>query len=182
MLVLLDRDGVINRDAREGILAMEHFVFLPRAKEAIAMLTKAGFAVAICTNQSAVGRGLLTEMALEAIHDHMRREVAVAGGRIDRVYVATDTPEAASDRRKPGAGMLREALADFHAHAARTFFIGDMLRDMQAAAAAGCPFILVQTGKGAQTLSEGLPDTLPKPSICADLYAAAEYVIKSAGA
>ena len=181
MLVLLDRDGVINRDAREGILSLEQFIFLPRAKEAIAMLTKAGYAVAVCTNQSAVGRGVMSQQTLDAIHGHMCQAVAAAGGRIDRIYVATDRPEAASDRRKPGAGMLREALTDFGAVAAYTFFIGDMLRDLQAAAGAGCPFILVKTGKGLETLAQGVPDALPKPTICADLYAAAEMVVKSAG-
>jgi D-glycero-D-manno-heptose 1,7-bisphosphate phosphatase len=182
MLVLLDRDGVINRDAREGILSLDAFEFLPRAIEAVALLSAAGFKVAICTNQSAVGRGILAQATLDNIHAHMCREIEHAGGRIDRIYVAPDKPEAASERRKPGAGMLLEALGDFHADAAKTFFVGDMLRDMQAAHKAGCPFILVRCGKGSETLSDGIPPELKPAAICDDLLDAAQYIIKSAGA
>lgn len=177
MLVLLDRDGVINRDAREGILSLEKFEFLPRAIEAIALLSNAGFKIAICTNQSAVGRGILAQATLDDIHTHMCREIEHAGGRIDRIYVAPDTPEAASERRKPGAGMLLEALRDFHADAAKTFFVGDMLRDMQAAHKAGCPFILVRCGKGTETLAAGIPPELTPAAICDDLFAATNHIV-----
>ena len=182
MLVLLDRDGVINRDARAGILSVAQFEFLPRAKEAIAMLTRAGIKIAVCTNQSAVGHGIMSDDTLQEIHAHMQRELAASGGMINHFYYAPDAPENASDRRKPGPGMLREALVDFSANADETYFVGDMLRDMQAAHAAGCPFILVRSGKGEETLANGWPDTLPAPRIMEDLFAVAAFLTKSAGA
>jgi D-glycero-D-manno-heptose 1,7-bisphosphate phosphatase len=107
----------------------------------------------------------------------MCSEIEKAGGRIDRIYVAPEAPEAATERRKPGAGMLLEALRDFNAAPAKTFFVGDMLRDIQAAHKAGCPFILVQSGKGAETLAKGFPPELPSPVICEDIYTAAEYIV-----
>lgn len=183
MLVLLDRDGVINRDAPQGILHCDAFAFLPGAIEAIAMLTRAGFRLAVCTNQSAVGRGRLSPTALDAIHAHMLREIRAGGGEIHRIYVATDLPETPTPRRKPGPGMLLEALQHFSADAAHTPMVGDMLRDMQAAHAAGCPRILVHSGKGKLTAEQGIPDYLEPVTQVEDLLAAARHILAhSAGA
>ncbi len=178
MLLLLDRDGVINRDNDVGIFSVAEFTLMPRAAEAIAMLCARGVRLAICTNQSGVGRGVMTHETLDAIHAHMQQQLTPMGGRIDRVYYAPDAPENASDRRKPGAGMLREALADFSANAAVTPFVGDMARDMEAALAAGCPRILVKTGKGTRTLEKGLDAHLHPVAICEDVYDAAEYYLQ----
>jgi len=178
MLLLLDRDGVINRDDPVGIFRIQDFVFMPRAIAAIALLTARGVQLAVCTNQSGVGRGVMSTETLDAIHQHMCAELAKGGGRIDKVYYAPDHPARASERRKPGAGMLHEALRDFNAEAAATPFVGDMTRDMEAALAAGCPRILVKTGKGAHTLEKGLSTTLQPVAICEDLYEAAEYFLQ----
>lgn len=179
MLVLLDRDGVINQDAKPGILQLSEFKFLPRVKEAIAMLTKAGFKIAVCTNQSAVGRGNLSLDTLATIHAYLHREIENAGGRIDKIYFAPDLPEAPTERRKPGPGMLHEALAEFRADAARTPMVGDMLRDLEAATAAGCPRILVRNGKGAKLAEEGIPAHVEPVTIVADLYEAAIHICET---
>ena len=176
MLVLLDRDGVINADRAEGILKLDHFILLPRVVEAIAMLTRAGFNTAICTNQSAVGRGNLSLVTLGSIHDELRLQVEAGGGRIDKIYFADDVPENPGPRRKPGPGMLLEALAHFGADAARTPMVGDMLRDMEAAKAAGCPRILVRSGKGAKLAEKGIPEHVAPVTVCDDLFAAAEHI------
>lgn len=181
MLVLLDRDGVINRDAKIGILRVEDFVMLPGAAQAIARLCEAGFRIAICTNQSAVGRGQLSVATLDAIHDRLREQVRAAGGDIHAVYYAPDIPEAPTARRKPGPGMLIEALQHFGADAARTPMVGDMLRDLQAAHAAGCPRILVHTGKGAHTAQQGIPEALAPVTQVADLTEAAEHILAHYG-
>lgn len=160
MLVLLDRDGVLNRDMNTGILRVEDFEILPGIPEALAKLTQAGFRLAVCTNQSAIGRGLLSVEALDTMHAMLRSAVENAGGRIDAIYYAPDAPDAPSTRRKPAPGMLLEALAAFGADPARTPMVGDHLRDMQAAAAAGCPRILVRTGHGAAFERKGLPPEL----------------------
>lgn len=176
MLVLLDRDGVLNRDMKTGILRLEDFAILPGVPHALASLTQAGFRLAICTNQSAVGRGQLSVATLDAMHTRLSDAVAEAGGRIDAIYYAPDHPDNASDRRKPGAGMLREALAAFTADPARTPMVGDHLRDMQAAHAAGCPRILVRTGHGAETERAGLPPELGITMV-ADMAAAAQHIL-----
>ncbi len=177
MLVLLDRDGVLNRDMKTGILRLEDFEILPGVPAALARLTQAGYKLAICTNQSAVGRGLLSIETLNTIHQALRDAVARAGGRIDEIYYAPDAPEHPGPRRKPNPGMLQEALQHFSADPARTWFIGDALRDMQAAAAAGCPRILVRTGHGAETEAAGLPDAVLPVTLCDDITAAVEHIL-----
>lgn len=177
MLVLLDRDGVINRDAKIGVLRVEDFHILPRVPEAIARLTKAGCRIAICTNQSAVGRGQLNVETLDAMHALLQQEVQKVGGNIDLFLHAPDIPERPTERRKPGPGMLQEAMAQFAADPARTPMVGDMLRDLEAAKAAGCPRILVRSGKGAHTLEAGIPPALEPVTVVDDLYAAAEHIL-----
>ncbi len=183
MLVLLDRDGVLNRDMKTGILRLDDFEILPGVPHALARLTQAGYRLAICTNQSAVGRGQLSIATLDAIHAILCDEVARAGGRIDRIYYAPDAPENPSHRRKPNPGMLEEALQHFAAEAASTWFVGDTLRDMQAAAAVGCPRILVRTGHGTETEQAGLPEAVQPVLIRDDITAAVAHILShSAGA
>lgn len=177
MLVLLDRDGVINEDSPTGVLKFEEFIFLPRAIEGIVKLTRAGFNIAVCTNQSAIGKGWTTHEIVRQVHEHMRAEVARAGGKIDEVYYAWEAPEEPSTRRKPAPGMLLEGIAKFSADPARTPFVGDMQRDMEAAVAAGCPRILARTGKGAKLEAEGIPAHIAPVTVTDDLSTAADIII-----
>lgn len=179
MLVLLDRDGVINADTPQGVLRFEEFVFLPRAREAIALLTQHGFSIAVCTNQSAIGKGQTTHAMVEQVHTYMCEEVAKAGGRIDSVYYASEAPEQPSTRRKPAPGMLLEALTEFHAQPSQTPFVGDMLRDLEAAYAAGCPRILTRTGKGATLEASGIPPHVAPVTVTDDLYTAAQLIVRT---
>ncbi len=172
-LLLLDRDGVICEDLPEGVTRIGEFRFLPGVREAIARFTAQGWRVAVITNQSGVAKGLMTLKTLAEIHRYMREEIEKAGGRIDAVYCCTDHPERPGLRRKPAPGMLLEALADFGAIPEATPMIGDALRDMEAAAAAGCRRVLVRTGKGEATLKQGFSPAVEPVLICADLAAAA---------
>lgn len=178
MLVLLDRDGVINEDLPTGVLKFEDFVFLPRAIEAIAMFTRAGFDIAVCTNQSAIGKGWTTHEIVHQVHDFMCAQVEKAGGKIGAIYYAPEGPGELSTRRKPAPGMLREAMEQFGADPQNTPFVGDMLRDMNAAVNAGCPRILTRTGKGAKIEAEGIPPQCAPVVVVDDLFAAAEYIIR----
>jgi D-glycero-D-manno-heptose 1,7-bisphosphate phosphatase len=151
MLLLLDRDGVININLPNSVHHIGDFTFLPGSLQALKWLHEAGVTVAVCTNQSCVGRGDVSEQTLQEIHHYMRQTVAENGGEISTIYAATDHPDHRSERFKPGAGMLLEAMEKFNASAHETPFIGDSLRDLQAAQKAGCPPILVRTGHGSNT-------------------------------
>ncbi|MCA3260883.1 MAG: HAD-IIIA family hydrolase [Telmatospirillum sp.] len=171
-LVLLDRDGVLNVDRADYVKHPGELVLLPGAASAVARLNRAGYAVAVCTNQSPIGRGIFDEAMLARIHDALRDGLAREGARLDAIFHCPDAPGPISTRRKPAPGMLIEALAMFAAGAAATPFVGDSLRDLQAAAAIGCPRHLVRTGHGAKTLAAGLPDAVLPVAVHEDLGAA----------
>jgi D-glycero-D-manno-heptose 1,7-bisphosphate phosphatase len=179
MLVLLDRDGVINEDTPTGVLRFEEFRLLPGAIDAIVRLSRAGFQIAVCTNQSAIGKGWTTHEIVHQVHEYLRAQVIAAGGKIDEIYYAWEAPEMPSLRRKPAPGMLLEALAQFSADPAMTPFVGDMWRDLEAAYAAGCPRMLVRTGKGAALEAEGISAHL-QPVIVTDTIAtAADEILRT---
>jgi D-glycero-D-manno-heptose 1,7-bisphosphate phosphatase len=154
-LVILDRDGVINHDSPSFIKSPEEWRPLPRSLDAIAWLTQADYHVAVATNQAGVGRGLFEMATLNAIHDKMHRAVAQAGGRIDAVFYCPHPTDASCGCRKPKPGMLEEIARRFNTKLDGVPCIGDSLRDLQAAVAAGAQPMLVLTGKGAETRREG---------------------------
>lgn len=150
-LIVVDRDGVINRESSGYIRSPAEWIPLPGALQAIAALTSAGFAVVVATNQSGVGRGLFTAAALEDIHRKMNAAVEAAGGRLAGIFVCPHAPEAQCDCRKPRPGLMRQIEAAFGQSLAGTPVVGDAERDMRAARAVGARAILVRTGKGAHT-------------------------------
>ena len=179
MLVLLDRDGVLNLDRPDFVKSPDELVMIDGAAEAVARLSRADWRVVVVTNQSAIGRGLIDEAMLARIHDKLRAVVAGAGGRLDDVIYCPDPPWGTSEFRKPGPGMLRQALMRYRAEAAATPFIGDSLRDLEAAAAVGCPRILVRSGKGAATQAAGLPRHVLPVAVYDDLAGAADALLEA---
>mmetsp|Transcript_3600 Transcript_3600/g.7488 ORF Transcript_3600/g.7488 Transcript_3600/m.7488 type:complete len:316 (-) Transcript_3600:341-1288(-) len=159
-LVLLDRDGVVNRDLGTWVQSEADFELLPGAGEAIAMLNRAGHHVVLASNQSCVGRGLITTDTLDSIHAKMHQELAKHGAHIDKIYVAVDSPESASERRKPGPGMILEAMEDFGVEGADCVFVGDALTDMQAACAAKVEqrILVTCSGHGAELVTTHLQE------------------------
>lgn len=150
--VLLDRDGVINEDSDLFIKSPDEWKPIPGSLEAIALLNAKGFKVIVITNQSGIARGLFDLQMLEEIHQKMRQMVEKAGGCIDAIYFCPHGPESACDCRKPKPGLLYAFADEFQASLSHAVVIGDSLRDMQAAEAAGAKAILVKTGKGKKTL------------------------------
>jgi D-glycero-D-manno-heptose 1,7-bisphosphate phosphatase len=151
-LVILDRDGVINEDSSEFIKSPAEWKPLPGSLEAIARLSAGGFTVVIATNQSGIGRGLLDEPTLAAIHGKMQAAVTAAGGRIDAIYYCPHRPDENCECRKPLPGLLREISARYRTALDGVPLIGDSTRDIAAARAVGARPILVLTGSGRETL------------------------------
>jgi D-glycero-D-manno-heptose 1,7-bisphosphate phosphatase len=176
-LVLLDRDGVINVDRPDSVKTLDELVLIPGSVAAIARLNTAGIKVAVVTNQSVVGRGVIPLRQLDVIHERLAEMLARDGARLDALYVCTDPPGAPSQRRKPRPGMLIEALRRFGARPDETPMIGDDMRDLEAAHAAGCPRVLVRTGKGAAAQAAGIPASLLPVAVHADLAAAVDALL-----
>ena len=176
-LVLLDRDGVLNADRPDSVTSPAQLELLPGAAAAVARLNAVGAKVCVVTNQSVVGRGLIDEATLGLIHARLIAGLAAEGAVLDGLLHCPDPPDRPTRRRKPGPGMLEEALAQFGADPAATPMIGDALLDLEAAAAAGCPRNLVRTGKGLDTEAAGLPVAVGPVAVFDDLAAAVDSLL-----
>jgi D-glycero-D-manno-heptose 1,7-bisphosphate phosphatase len=156
MLIILDRDGVINEDSPDFIKSPAEWLAIPGSLEAIAQMNRAGHRVVVASNQSGVARGYFSVAGLLSIHHKMQNEAAKAGAHFDGIYFCPHRSEDCCPCRKPKPGMLLQIARDFNADlGTEGLFIGDSLRDIQAAQAAHCPAALVKTGKGAQTFAKG---------------------------
>jgi D-glycero-D-manno-heptose 1,7-bisphosphate phosphatase len=180
-LVVLDRDGVINRDSTDFVKSAGEWVPLPGSIEAIANLSRAGFTIAVASNQSGLGRGLFDRPALAAMHRKFRRLVANAGGRVDRIVVCPHTPDDGCDCRKPKGGLLHRLGRYFNTDLGGVPVVGDSLRDLEAAVNAGARPILVRTGNGKKTeaaLDSALDSAFGSVTVFDDLAAAAAALVK----
>jgi D-glycero-D-manno-heptose 1,7-bisphosphate phosphatase len=171
-LLILDRDGVINRDSAEFVKNVDEFVPLPGSIDAIAALHQAGYTVTVASNQSGLARGLFDRRALKAMHRKLRRLVAAAGGRIDRIVVCPHGPDDGCRCRKPAPELLLRLARHYGVGLAGVPAIGDSLRDLEAAQSAGAVPILVRTGNGRKT-ETALPRPLRGIDIFDDLAGAA---------
>ncbi|MEZ4766868.1 MAG: D-glycero-beta-D-manno-heptose 1,7-bisphosphate 7-phosphatase [Caldilineales bacterium] len=162
--VFLDRDGVINQNRADYVRTWEQVVFLPGVFDALRALADSAYAVVVVTNQSAIGRGIMTPEALRTIHDGIAARVAAEGGRFDGIYACPHRPDEGCDCRKPQPGMLLQAAARLDIDLAASYLVGDAVTDIEAALAAGARPIMVRTGRGVAQLAklqakglEGIP-------------------------
>jgi D-glycero-D-manno-heptose 1,7-bisphosphate phosphatase len=176
-LVILDRDGVINHDSANFIKNTNEWIALPGSLEAIALLNQSGYRVALATNQSGIARGLFDMATLNAIHDKMHRALALVGGRIDALFYCPHAADGHCGCRKPKSGMIEDISRRFSVDLKDVYAVGDALRDLQAFANAGCKPILVKTGKGEETLTQG--DLPAKTLVFADLAEAVQHIINA---
>ena len=179
-LVILDRDGTINEDRKDFVKSPDEWVPLPGALEAIARLNQAGWHVVIASNQSGLGRGLFDMASLNAMHNKMHRLLGDAGGRIDAIFFCPHEPSEECKCRKPLPGLFLDILERTGADAQHTHAVGDSLRDIQAAAQAGCKTHLVLTGNGKALQQKlPLPDFPASTLIHQDLSAFADHLLAS---
>ena len=147
--IFLDRDGVLNENRANYVKTWQEFVWLPGSLDALAALALPDRPIIVVTNQSMVGRGLVSNSTLDDIHARMLQQASSHGGRIDAVYACLHTPSDACSCRKPLPGLLHRAARDHEIDLADSVFIGDAFTDYQAATAAGVPYVQVRSGKGA---------------------------------
>ena len=156
-LVILDRDGVINHDSDNYIKSPQEWQPLPGSLEAIAKLTRADYKVVVITNQSGLARKLFDVTTLYAIHAKMHQAVEAVGGRIDALLYCPHKPNDNCQCRKPKIYLFEELKTRLGISLQGVPAIGDSLRDLQAAAAAGARPILVRSGKGLRTIEDADP-------------------------
>ncbi|MEN9543529.1 MAG: hypothetical protein RLZZ598_362 [Pseudomonadota bacterium] len=182
-LVILDRDGTINADRDDYVKSTDEWVALPGALEAIARLNHAGWHTVVATNQSGLGRGLFDVATLNAMHLKLSSELAAAGGRIDAFFFCPHAPAEHCACRKPQPGLFEQIGERFGVELSEVLAVGDSLRDLEAAATAGCQTHLVRTGKSDPVrLDEAaalqMAERVPGTEVHQDLGAFAEFVIQ----
>lgn len=171
-LLILDRDGVINEDRDDYVKSADEWVPIPGSLEAIARLSRAGWRIAVATNQSGLARGLFDMAALNAMHRKMHDLVAEAGGRIEAVFFCPHGPDDGCTCRKPLPGLFRAIGERFGVDLAGVPVVGDTVRDLAGAVAVGARPYLVLTGKGARHRND--PQLPPGTEIHPSLAALAE--------
>lgn len=177
---MLDRDGVINHDSEAYIKSAAEWKPIDGSLEAIALLSRHGFTVAVASNQSGIGRELLDRRELHSIHRKMRRAARAAGGAIDRIVYCPHLPEDACDCRKPAPGLLRRLARRYGISMQGVAVVGDSERDLEAARAVGARPVLVLTGNGRKT-KEKLDARQVPVEYYEDLLAAANVLVKERG-
>ena len=151
MLVILDRDGVINQDSPNYIRSPEPWHAIPGSLSAIASLKHAGHTVCVATNQSGIARGYFSLSTLSAIHQKMQQQLQHYNTSLNAIAFCPHVDSDYCQCRKPKPGLITQLQQQFNTANDNTWVIGDSLRDLQAAETAGCRCILVATGNGQRT-------------------------------
>ena len=159
-LIILDGDGVINYDSDVYIKSPEEWQPIPGSLEAVARLTQSGYRIVLATNQAGLAKGLFSLEDLHQIHNKMYKQLFEVGGNIDAIFFCPHSPKDECSCRKPRPGMLQDISKRLGATLADVPFVGDSLRDLQAAITGGAKPVLVLTGNGKATLNnlEGFGD------------------------
>jgi D-glycero-D-manno-heptose 1,7-bisphosphate phosphatase len=178
-LIVLDRDGVINEDSDAYVKSIDEWVPIPGSLEALARLSQSGYRLAVVTNQSGLGRGLLTLDDLNRMHQCLHDRLSELGGQIDALFFCPHRPEDRCVCRKPMPGLLFAVRERFGVTLSEVAVIGDALRDLESAWAVGATGMLVLTGKGERTLAEH-GELLGRTEVYTNLAAAADAILSAA--
>ena len=179
-LVILGRDGILNEFRDDHVQAPEEWMPIPGALEAVARLNHAGWHAVVATNQSGIGRGMIDMAAVNAVHAHMFKRLMAVGGRVDAVFFCPHTPEDACDCRKPAPGLMHDIGKRYAIDLKLVPLVGDTLRDLQAAAAAGCEPHLVLSGRAAALSPDAVQQLVaqvPGTRVHDNLAAFAEHLL-----
>lgn len=171
--VILDRDGVINHDSPDYVKSADEWHAIEGSIEAIARLTKAGIKVYIASNQSGLAYGLFNYNTLYEMHKKLQHQAEALGGHVNGFFFC---PFLSGQCRKPNPGLLVDIANRAHIDLHTTPFIGDAMRDLEAAMAVDAIPILVLTGKGASTYNSGeVPENV---RVYNNLYEAVDLLLK----
>ena len=147
--VFIDRDGVIIENRTNYVRSWNDVIFIPAALTALRSAFYCSYKIILVTNQSAVGRGLITIEKAEEINQRIKTVVTESGGRLDAIFMCPHAPQERCTCRKPLPGLLFQAAEKFNLDLSHSYMIGDALSDLQAGRAANVrETMLVRTGRG----------------------------------
>lgn len=183
-LVILGRDGVLNHFRAEHVVTPQEWQPIAGALEAVSRMNHAGWHVVVATNQSGIGRGMIDMSAVNAVHAEMIRQLQAEGGRLDAVFFCPHTPEEGCACRKPKPGLLLDLIQRYGVDPATVPVVGDTLRDLQAARAAGAQPHLVLSGRASALAPEqqqAMLEAVPGTAVHASLGAFVDELLRSHG-
>lgn len=175
--IFLDRDGVIIENRPNYVRSLAEVELIEPAIEALAAIAQLPNPVIIVTNQSAIGRNLITKSEADKINEWVVEKIKEMNGRIDAVYMCPHAPEANCECRKPKPELLLQAAREMNIDLARSIMVGDALTDIQAGRNAGISqTFLLLTGRGKEQLALPQADDLAPLKVFSDLKALFEDI------
>jgi D-glycero-D-manno-heptose 1,7-bisphosphate phosphatase len=175
--IFLDRDGVLIENRSDYIRDWSQVKIFPEAINVLSLSAAKNYKIVIITNQSAVGRGLISMKTARDINDQLVNLIHGQGGQVDGVYMCPHKPDDGCNCRKPKPGLFFQAAEELSLDLQRSWMIGDAWSDIQAGQAAGLrQTILVKTGRGAEQLLESRPDNISDHLIFDDLPQAMDAI------
>jgi D-glycero-D-manno-heptose 1,7-bisphosphate phosphatase len=176
-MVVLDRDGVINKKAPEHqyIKSVKEFCFLDGSLKGISILSKMNCYIVIVTNQRGIARRKFSLNDLYQIHIYMKKEIERNKGRVDKIYFCPHENNSC-ECRKPKPGMILNALKEFNVNPCEVVLLGDSFSDYQTAKNVGCDFIHIASSEINQELFSNISE---KPESFDSLLAACIYLSKN---
>lgn len=154
--IFLDRDGTINEDP--GYISdPDKLELIPGAGEALSLLQKIGYLLIVISNQSGIARGLMTAQDVDKVNERLNSLLKKYDVKIDEFYYCPAHPDFSTKEececRKPSIKLLNEAVKKFDIDLKKSYFVGDLVSDIQCGKNAGIKTILVRTGKGVESFS-----------------------------
>jgi D-glycero-D-manno-heptose 1,7-bisphosphate phosphatase len=175
--IFLDRDGTLIAE-KNYLCRTEDVEIFPGAGGALKRLQDAGFKLFIVSNQSGVGRGYFTLADVDRVNEHLARELARDGVRLEKIYIAPEAPDQLSRGRKPSPQFLFGARDEFNLNLAESFMVGDKLIDLECGWNAGVKkSILVRTGYGAE-VERAAAGKFASAVIVDDLSGVADWILR----
>jgi len=176
--IFLDRDGVLIENRPEYVRDWSQVNVFPEAIQALSSPKLDDYRMVMVTNQSAVGRGIISLAAAEGINERLIGLIRERGGRIDSVYLCPHSPEDGCNCRKPKPGLLLRAAKELSLDLKRSWMIGDAWSDVRAGQTAGVRgTIILKTGRGTDQLSMPEPTGLDEFMVCDDLPQALSTIL-----
>ena len=179
--VFLDRDGTINEDIGY-VSKLENFKLIPGIKPALRLLKDMGFKLFVVTNQSGIGRGIISEENLKVIHDRMIEEFGHDGIELDDIKYCPHRPEEKCLCRKPLPKMIKDLARKHQVDLKESYLVGDKISDVLTGKNSTCKTILLLSENEGVNLDED-DEEWPFPDYVAETLAGAvEWILKDSGA